>query len=645
MIGLDFFSDGSATVRASVVVGGSPLRAAVEAKLARVVVDTHLHLPDMFELTFLDEEGQVVADAGLDIGTKVEVQGGAATEERASKLITGEVTSIEAVCARMHIYTVVRGYEKSHRLQRANRTRTYLNMTDAEVATKVAKDAGLEIGKVDSTSATHAHLAQIAQTDWDFLRQRAREIGYETGVSGGKFFFRKPSGSKDDGGLGGMVGGAVDMVSSLAGQGPPTLTFKQNLLEFYPRLSAANLTPKVEVRLWDPGKAEVVTASRDVKTGTAQLKDEDPATLATQFNRDSPIPYIKLPKIPGLPDLGTPSDSSAYVMVDRPAGEGSTASAAAEEMAKGLAEHIASTFAEAEGYVVGDPAVQAGAQVKVDGVPPQFGGTWTVTNARHVFDEEEGGYHTRFYVSGRHERSLLGLASAGTSQGAVARMPGLVCGVVTNNNDDKGRVKVALPWLGPQYESDWARVVQFGAGKSSGAVFLPEVGDEVLVAFEFGDPRRPYVIGGVPNENTSFDLGGKPVKSTGGMSAAVVKRGFVTPVGNRLLFEDELTPPPSNQPTKSVITLGTGDGSLSVVIDQTAGKVTLSCDPKPPASQSPTGSISIVCGTAGTIDIKTGAGGTVNIDGGANLNLKAQAAVKIESTGIVEIKGNPIKLN
>ena len=57
------------------------------------------------------------------------------------------------------------------------------------------------------------------------------------------------------------------------------------------------------------------------------------------------------------------------------------------------------------------------------------------------------------------------------------------------------------------YESDWARVAQFGAGKKSGASFPPEVGDEVLIGFEFGDPRRPYVLGGLFNANTEFDLG------------------------------------------------------------------------------------------------------------------------------------------
>jgi hypothetical protein len=283
----------------------------------------------------------------------------------------------------------------------------------------------------------------------------------------------------------------------------------------------------------------------------------------------------------------------------------------------------------------------------VAGVPAEFAGTWTVTNARHVFDESEGGYHTRFFVSGRQERSLLGLASVGATQGEPARIPGLVCGLVTNNNDPdrRGRVKVALPWLSPRYESGWARVAQFGAGKRSGALFTPEVGDEVLIGFEFGDPRRPYVLGGLLNDDTSYDLGGPAVKSTG-LAGTVVRRGFVSGAGNRLLFTDELIPPPGQgPPIASAFGLHTEDAGMGLVVDQTAGTVTIGCDPKPPASRSPTGTLEITCGPGGAISIKAHPTGSVKIDGGMSLELTAKTSVKITSPGMVEISGNPIKLN
>lgn len=644
----------AATVRAQVKVGsplGMPLRPDVERLLTRVVVDTHLHLPDMFELTFLDEEGHAAHDANLTIGAGVEILGGAPDSAEAKSLLKGEVTSIEALCHDLHIYTVVRGYEKAHRLQRARRTRTFVNMTDSDIARKIAGDAGLDTGTIDDTSTTHDHLAQVAQTDWEFLKQRAREVGYETGVAGGEFYFRRPPGMPAGGGALGALASAVSAVASAAASLlglSSKLTFKDNLLQFYPRVTAANLTPEVEVRFWDPKGAQAVVGNTGIRSDTAKIAGQDPAALANSFGGLSLPIGAPLPAIPGLPSLGQEPSAKAFLVVDRPLGAGSSASGAADEMAKGVAEHIASSYAEAEGYAVGNPDLQAGEQIEIDGVPDTFAGTWTITNARHIFDEDEGGYHTRFWVSGRHDRSLLGLTTMGASQGMPARIPGLVCGLVTNNNDPngKGAVKVALPWLSPQYESDWARVVHFGAGKTSGAMFTPEVGDEVLIGFEFGDPRRPYVLGGLINDNTGFDLGGNPVKSTG-LAGIVVKRGFVSGAGNTLLFEDELIPPPaSGPPIKSAFSLLTADGTMGLAVDQTGGTVKVLCSPKPPASQSPTGTVEITVNAGGSITIKAGTGGSIKIDGGGSVEVTALQSVKIGSpSATVEITGKQIKLN
>jgi phage protein D len=632
---------GNATVRASVKVMGMPMRPDAERNLARVVVDTHLHLPDTFELTFLDEEGSAADTAMLSIGTPVEVYGGAPDSMDATKLIAGEVTSIEAICADLHIYTVIRGYEQAHRLQRARRTRTFVDMLDSEAVEKVAKEAGLKIGTVDATSTTHPHLAQVAQTDWEFIKQRAREVGFETGVVDGKFFFKRPPGMPGGGGLGGLVSAVVDAL----GFGAPKLTFKDNLLTFLPRVSGANLTSEVEVRFWDAENAEAVTATTAIRSETAKLDDE-PADLADAFGMAGPLGAI-LPSIPGLPSFGTPPSAKAFAVVNYPLASGSSASAAAEEMANGVAEHIASTFAEAEGYAVGHPGIQAGAQITVEHVPAAFAGKWTVTNARHTFDESEGGYHTRFWVSGRQERSLLGLTSLGATQGEPARIPGLVCGIVTNigDPDTRGRVKVALPWLSPSYESDWARVAQFGAGAVGGALFLPDVGDEVLIGFEFGDPRRPYVLGGLINANTDYDLGGDAVKVQG-MTGQVVRRGFVSAAKNHLLFEDELLPRPSTgPPVKSAFALETEDGSMGVAVSQTDGTLTITCEPAAPASKATSGAIEIVCGMNGTITIKTGTGGNITVEAGGTLELKGTQGVKIDAgAGNVEVAGTQIKL-
>lgn len=73
--------------------------------------------------------------------------------------------------------------------------------------------------------------------------------------------------------------------------------------------------------------------------------------------------------------------------------------------------------------------------------------------------------------------------------------PGVASGVVTAVDEQLGRVLLNLPWLDDQTETHWARVATFMAGNGRGSWFMPEVGDEVLVAFEFGQIDFPYVVG------------------------------------------------------------------------------------------------------------------------------------------------------
>jgi uncharacterized protein involved in type VI secretion and phage assembly len=94
---------------------------------------------------------------------------------------------------------------------------------------------------------------------------------------------------------------------------------------------------------------------------------------------------------------------------------------------------------------------------------------------------------------------------APASPDTAGRVYGVVMGIVTNNQDpDKmGRVRVKFPWLSDDHESWWARIATPMAGPNRGIYFLPEVDDEVLVAFEHGDVRFPYVVGSLWNGKDS----------------------------------------------------------------------------------------------------------------------------------------------
>ncbi len=79
----------------------------------------------------------------------------------------------------------------------------------------------------------------------------------------------------------------------------------------------------------------------------------------------------------------------------------------------------------------------------------------------------------------------------------MSQINGVVIGLVTNVNspEKNGRIKVRFPWLDDQHETDWIRIATMMGGNGRGSFFMPEVNDEVLVAFDHGDVQFPYVIG------------------------------------------------------------------------------------------------------------------------------------------------------
>jgi len=95
---------------------------------------------------------------------------------------------------------------------------------------------------------------------------------------------------------------------------------------------------------------------------------------------------------------------------------------------------------------------------------------------------------------------IEGIYDGFVAEGPGGRWYGVYPALVTDikDPDGLGRVKIALPWApdtaGSSYET-WARLATLMAGNNRGSWFIPDVSDEVLAAFEGGDPRRPYVVG------------------------------------------------------------------------------------------------------------------------------------------------------
>jgi uncharacterized protein involved in type VI secretion and phage assembly len=180
----------------------------------------------------------------------------------------------------------------------------------------------------------------------------------------------------------------------------------------------------------------------------------------------------------------------------------------ANRLAEAALLRAASTAVRAELEGPGLWAVNPGEVVEVvDG--DDATGAYLVTEVQHRFAD---GVATSRIISGDRRPPSIE-AGGGPVDSNAALLHGIVVAQVTDlgDPDKKGRVRARFPGLDQQQESDWARVSSIAAGKGRGSSIRPEVGDEVLMAFEGGDLRKPVVLGSLFTSKTALptlELGG-----------------------------------------------------------------------------------------------------------------------------------------
>ena len=210
---------------------------------------------------------------------------------------------------------------------------------------------------------------------------------------------------------------------------------------------------------------------------------------------------------------------------------------------------------------------------------------------------------TTAQVDAPEERRILGVAPA----------------QVLNNLDQTnlGRVQLRLPWL-PGYEP-WARVAVFMAGGSRGSYFIPQVGDEVLVAFNQGDVREPFVIGSLWN--------GKDQPPAQDPEDPTGTRLIRTPAGHEVSFDDVLGSIAITSVDQHTITIdpekieiSTADGTAVLTLES-EGKISLQADVQ--------------------IDLQAP---TINLQGDV-LQIKGTASANIDGGGLCEIQAGLVKIN
>lgn len=587
-------------------IGGNMPAAAVLGAVKEIVVDTSIYLPDMFSIQFDDTNLSLVDSADLDIGKLIEISGKGEGERSATQLTAGEVVAVEPEFTQDTGTTIaIRGYDKSHRLHRGKKTRVFQNMTDSDIINNIARDHGLAV-QLDSTSVVHEHVFQDHQTDMEFVLDRAHRAGYFACVENGTLHFRRP-GSQ----------------TSAA-----RLNWGENLTDFRARLTSAEQVTRSEVHGWDIAQKRAISGSKDTPQSTptvnsqshgGQMASNAFGVTAEEFISNMPV----------------------------------ATQAEADMIAQSALNDRCQAFFHAEGTCLGNPAIRAGKTVEIGGIGDRFSGRYLVTRAVHRYDIS--GYTTQFEISGYRAATLRQLLRG---EEKSEKAYGVVVGIVTNVDDPDGlaRVKVKYPTITDDLESNWARLVSPMAGSGRGIEFIPEVNDEVLVAFEYNDINRPYVMGSLWNGQDTPPEANSSIVSNGEVQKRIIKSRS----GHIITLDDTQSSEKITIVDKAgqTFVLDSSSGAEKVeIVDRTgSSKITMDAAQRSVTIES---AMDMTLRATGKVEIsgQTGvaissAGGNLDLESNAQTNIKGMQATlegtgtaEVKSSGMLTVQGSMVKIN
>ena len=193
----------------------------------------------------------------------------------------------------------------------------------------------------------------------------------------------------------------------------------------------------------------------------------------------------------------------------------------------------------------------------------------------------------------------------------------------TGDGDDElrlGRVRVKFPALSGDNEGNWARVVGPAAGKDRGLMMMPQVGDEVVVAFEHDNVMYPYVLGSLWNgKDTPGDLvqhdGSFVLQSDKFMN---LKSKDSISIKSEKDYSLEVQGA-FNEKVEKDITIETKTGAIS---EKAAKEITIE----------------------GGTSVKIKGGSDVTVEASGSLTIKANSSLTIQSSGVVKVSGSQIML-
>jgi phage protein D len=313
-----------------------------------VTFEEELNLPSMFTIKFNIVDFLNGAWKGIDlktfkVGDVVKVSMGM---DSLVEMITGEITSLDFTFGDSS-FMDIRGYDRLHRLRFGKKRRSFKDMKDSDIASSIASETSLT-PEVDDTGTVMSYIFQNNQSNYEFLLERAKRIGYEMLVDDRTFFFRKSQEDKK-----------------------PVLTLEYgiDLQSFSAQIKTLTEGSEVEVRGWNIKDKEEITSTAKKGSETATMGKESGYEISQKSFKESSVSVID-------DMVADPKD--------------------AENIAKARYNTMLKEFLTGEGQCGGTPEIRAGKTIEIKGLDERLSGIYYVISTVHSINEE--GYTTSFKV-------------------------------------------------------------------------------------------------------------------------------------------------------------------------------------------------------------------------------------------------------
>jgi Rhs element Vgr protein len=468
---------------------------------------------------------------------------------------------------------------------------------DSELIGKLISANGLA-KDVAATNTVHEEIVQYYATDWDLMMLRAEMNGFVVIAEGGKVTVKEPDSSQS---------------SSLL------LRFGESILDFDAEMDASTqlASSAIKSATWDPDTQKLIESG----PGAVNVKEAgnvSSAELAKVFNVKR---YNQ--------QTGGPIEKSAL-----------------QDWSS--AELLRSKLAKIRGTVrfQGSTKAQTGEVIELAGVGARFNGPVVVSGVHHRITDGEWLTTAAFGLSPQWFAAEVPNVAAPCASGQLPPIQGLQTGIVKQVAKDPGgefRVLVGLPILQDMSKGVWARLGSFYASNKIGAVFYPEIGDEVVVAFMNEDPRFPVIVGSLYSKKLA-----PPVAP----DAQNNVKAIVTRSKLQISFDDKSKVIEIRTPGKHILKLDDTSGAISIQ-DSNGNRVSLSkggiaLDSASNLKLTAKGNVSVQAGANLTLSAKANAsmdGLQVAHKAKAKFSAAGSAAAEVTSTGMLTVRGTLVKIN